>query len=76
MGIDMESSEIVRTIVALARNLNKKVVAEGVETLDQLSRLEALGCDQAQGFLFSKPVNAREAEELIERAYLLTPATP
>ncbi len=76
MGIDMESSEIVRTIVALARNLNKKVVAEGVETLDQLSRLEALGCDQAQGFLFSKPVNARDAEELIERAYLLTPATP
>ncbi|MDQ7007817.1 MAG: EAL domain-containing protein [Acidobacteriota bacterium] len=73
MGLDVESSEIVRTIVALARNLNKKVVAEGVETLDQLSRLEALGCDQAQGFLFSKPVCAGEAEALIERAYLLTP---
>ncbi len=64
MGLDVESSEIVRTIVALARNLHKTVVAEGVETTDQLARLEALGCDLAQGFLFSRPVPAADAGKL------------
>lgn len=70
MGMDVESSEIVRTIVSLARNLNKKVVAEGVETADQLARLEALGCDQAQGFYFSRPVPTDQAGELIQQQFL------
>ncbi len=66
MGLDLESSEIVRTIVSLARSLGKKVVAEGVETGDQLGRLEALGCDLAQGFLFSRPVPSEEARLLMQ----------
>ncbi len=49
---------IVRTCVALARGLNLKVVAEGVETEAQAACLERLGCDQAQGFLYSPPVPA------------------
>ena len=41
------------------------VVAEGVETADQLSQLEAIGCEYAQGFYFSKPVSAIDAGSLI-----------
>src|ERR1700682_6342678 len=51
-----ESSEIVRTILELARSLKMNVVAEGVETVDQVRRLAALGCDRVQGFYYSKAV--------------------
>ncbi len=49
--------EIVRTIVLLARRLGMNVVAEGVETMDQLTRLRSLDCQFAQGFLFSEPLD-------------------
>jgi EAL domain-containing protein (putative c-di-GMP-specific phosphodiesterase class I) len=42
------------------------VVAEGVETEGQLTQLKALGCEYAQGFLFSRPLDARAAEQLLE----------
>jgi diguanylate cyclase (GGDEF)-like protein len=60
-----ENQELVRTIVTLARNLSMHVVAEGVETEAQRIRLEALGCDSAQGFLFSEPVTGNAAQGLI-----------
>jgi diguanylate cyclase (GGDEF)-like protein len=47
---------LIQTIVNLARNLNLNVVAEGVETADQLEFLRRVGCNQAQGYLFSKPL--------------------
>jgi diguanylate cyclase (GGDEF)-like protein len=69
MGAGDENSEIVKTILTLATNLGMEVVAEGVETEDQLSQLRALKCDYGQGYLFSRPVNAEAAERLIlERA--------
>lgn len=48
--------EIVRAIIALARALGKRVVAEGVETVEQLKCVQKLGVDEVQGFLFSPPV--------------------
>jgi diguanylate cyclase (GGDEF)-like protein len=60
-----KSSGIVKTILSLARNLNMAVVAEGVETEQQLAELLALRCDYAQGYLFSKPVEPAEVEKLI-----------
>jgi diguanylate cyclase (GGDEF)-like protein len=51
-----EDAAIVRAIVALAHNLRLKVIAEGVETPDQLAFLRELGCDQYQGYHFSVPV--------------------
>ena len=60
-----EEWEIVRTILALARNLGMSVVAEGVETSGQLDRLHELTCDHAQGYYFSEPVNAAAATALI-----------
>jgi diguanylate cyclase (GGDEF)-like protein/PAS domain S-box-containing protein len=61
---DPRGSEMVRAIVALAHNLGMDVVAEGVETLEQLEYLRSLGCEQAQGYFFSKPVPAAEAGNL------------
>ena len=60
-----ENSEIVRTIVALAHSLHMEVIAEGVETEDQLEHLRALHCEYGQGFHFSQPVDAQAAGELI-----------
>lgn len=59
------SLSIVRTIVSLARSIGMSTTAEGIETQDQFNLLREEGCDQLQGYLFSKPVPAREAVELI-----------
>ena len=68
MGDRGENSEIVRTIVTLARNLGIEVIAEGVETSQQLDQLRALGCGQVQGFFFSPPVPHQAAAALVERS--------
>jgi diguanylate cyclase (GGDEF)-like protein len=60
-----ENLEIVRTVVTLAQNLGMEVVAEGIETAEQLSQLRALRCEYGQGYLFSKPLPASEAAALL-----------
>ena len=65
MGLDKENAEIVRTIVTLAHNLGVDVIAEGVETTEQLALLRGLKCKYGQGFLFSAPVDSETAEGLI-----------
>jgi diguanylate cyclase (GGDEF)-like protein/PAS domain S-box-containing protein len=65
MTDNAENAEIVRTIVTLARSLDMHVIAEGVETGEQLRRLGGLGCDYGQGYLFSRPVGAGQAVELL-----------
>ena len=59
------SAELVRTMVGMTHSLGMEVVAEGVESPAQLARLRALGCRYVQGFLFSRPVPAAEAERLL-----------
>jgi diguanylate cyclase (GGDEF)-like protein len=59
------NADIVRAIVAVARSFDMSVVAEGVETIGQLEFLTRLECDHAQGFYFSRAVNAAAATELI-----------
>ncbi|HXB56021.1 MAG TPA: EAL domain-containing protein [Vicinamibacteria bacterium] len=59
------SDMVVRTIVGLARNLGMDVIAEGVETEEQLGRLQALECDFIQGYHFSKPMAAEGVVELL-----------
>lgn len=67
MGTNGENSEIIQTVMTLARNLNIDVVAEGVETAEQLTQLRAMGCKhgQGQGYFFSKPVDSETAQALI-----------
>lgn len=60
-------SEVVQAIVTLAHNLSMEVIAEGVETAEQLARLKALGCEFGQGYHFSKPLDGRSAEMLIAK---------
>ena len=63
-----EKREIVHTVVRLAQNLNMQVVAEGVETEEQLEELRRQGCEFGQGFLFSKPMDAVAASRFIEQS--------
>ncbi|MGB6308400.1 MAG: EAL domain-containing protein [Steroidobacteraceae bacterium] len=65
MTISSEHMAIVSAIINLARALRIYVVAEGVETEEQAGRLYALGCDEAQGFLFSRPLPAEDITELL-----------
>ena len=70
MGVDGEDSGLVQTIVMLAHKLGIGVVAEGVETAEQLAQLRALCCTQGQGqgYFFSKPLDSIAAEALIVQA--------
>jgi diguanylate cyclase (GGDEF)-like protein/PAS domain S-box-containing protein len=60
-----EHAEIAKTIVTLAKSLGIRIVAEGVETLEQLVALRRLKCDAGQGFFFSKPAEVEKAETLL-----------
>jgi diguanylate cyclase (GGDEF)-like protein/PAS domain S-box-containing protein len=72
----LEGDEIIRTIINLGKNLGLKVIAEGVETLEQATRLRRLGCEMAQGYYFSVPVDAQEATDLLMAHYhAATPET-
>jgi EAL domain-containing protein (putative c-di-GMP-specific phosphodiesterase class I) len=62
---DRSFSATVQAIINLAHNCGLRVIGEGVETIDQLVQLQALECDLAQGFWFSRPVAAPAAERLL-----------
>jgi diguanylate cyclase (GGDEF)-like protein/PAS domain S-box-containing protein len=65
MTENSENSEIVHTIIKLAQNLKMRVVAEGIETADQLANLRQLNCEYGQGYFFSEPLEAKKAEIFI-----------
>ncbi|MBH68175.1 MAG: diguanylate cyclase [Rhodospirillaceae bacterium] len=66
MGRNYRNMEIIRTITMLAHNLKLDVIAEGVETAEQHAQLSALGCQYAQGFYFSRPIDSDNATNLIQ----------
>ncbi len=57
-------------MIALARNLGFNVVAEGIETEDQLAYLHALSCDKGQGYLLSKPRSAEDITKMLQNKVL------
>jgi|HubBroStandDraft_1064217.scaffolds.fasta_scaffold00219_3 diguanylate cyclase (GGDEF)-like protein len=69
-----EDASIVRAIISLAHSLHLKVIAEGVETSEQLELLTQLGCDQYQGFYFSPALNATQFVALVKQASAALPA--
>jgi diguanylate cyclase len=66
-GVGTAEGAIVKAIVALARSLEMQVKAEGVETVEQLDFLRTLGCDEIQGYLFSRPVPAESIIKVLQR---------
>jgi EAL domain-containing protein (putative c-di-GMP-specific phosphodiesterase class I) len=70
MSIDKDSRGIVKTIITLASELGKAVVAEGVETEEHKAMLSELACEYGQGYLFSKPMNKDKAEEFLQNSLL------
>jgi EAL domain-containing protein (putative c-di-GMP-specific phosphodiesterase class I) len=68
LGKANQKVEIVQAIATLAHTLGMDVVAEGVETAQQLELLRAMQCEYGQGYFFSQPLDARAAEALITAA--------
>ena len=66
MNSNHENGEIVKAIVMLAKNLQMDVIAEGIETEDQAARLINLECNLGQGYFYSKPTDAAQAEAILE----------
>ncbi len=65
IGINGENLEIVQAIITLAQSLNIDVIAEGIETAEQLAQLRAMKCKYAQGYFFSQPLDSKSIETLI-----------
>jgi diguanylate cyclase (GGDEF)-like protein/PAS domain S-box-containing protein len=74
-GIPVDASDcaIASTIIGMGRKLGHRVIAEGVETLDQLDFLRQAGCDEVQGYLYGKPLPADEFEIGLRENWLLLP---
>ncbi len=65
IGKNGKNTEIIKAIIALAKSLDMSTIAEGVETQEQLEEIKKLNCEFCQGYLFSKPVNAETARNLL-----------
>lgn len=65
IGISAKSEKMIKVIIMMAKELDNKVIAEGVETKEQYEFLKKLSCDQIQGYYFSKPVSGEKLEELL-----------
>jgi diguanylate cyclase (GGDEF)-like protein len=66
LGTNSDNSAIVEAITVLAHKLGMSVIAEGVETLEQMNYLQAIGCEQVQGYLFSPPIAAYQVGALLK----------
>jgi EAL domain-containing protein (putative c-di-GMP-specific phosphodiesterase class I) len=65
LATDPDNRAIISAATAMAQNMKLKVIAVGVETEEQLEFLKSTGCQEMQGFLFSRPLPAKEFRELI-----------
>ena len=69
ININHKDEAIIKVIIALAKNLELKVIAEGVETKEQLEFLRDQMCDEIQGYYYYKPMSASQIEELMKKTY-------
>lgn len=71
MGVAKEGDAMVKTIILMAQALNMSVIAEGVETREQLRALQALECDEVQGYFIARPLPADEIVLLMRKRFLI-----
>ncbi len=76
MATDKKSVIIIRSILALAKELGIDVLAEGIETEHQLAMITDLGCPRAQGYLLGRPMPAERAQVVLRQSWGNRPATP
>jgi EAL domain-containing protein (putative c-di-GMP-specific phosphodiesterase class I) len=69
---DAEDEAIVAAVISLGRSLNLQVTAEGVETEGQVQRLRALGCNNAQGYFYAKPMAASQVPQFLSKRMIET----
>ncbi len=74
VGENGENSEILQTIISLAKNMKMRVIAEGIETEVQCRLLQNLGCDYGQGYLLARPQTAESLEEMLYQSKTWLPA--
>ncbi len=67
---ESDNGEIAEFITHLAKKLNVKVIAEGVETEEQIKFLQSIGCDDIQGYYYSKPLSSEELAKYIQNYYV------
>ncbi|MBF0195238.1 MAG: EAL domain-containing protein [Magnetococcales bacterium] len=67
LTIDSDDAAIVASILSMAKSMNLKVVAEGVENIEQLNFLKDKDCQEVQGFYFSRPISSQEFEKLLQK---------
>ena len=68
IDMDADSTAIIRAVIELARDLGMKTTAEGIETKSQFDWLVQHGCDEGQGYYFSKPMSGTQLQALLERS--------
>ncbi|UCE70879.1 MAG: EAL domain-containing protein, partial [Nitrospiraceae bacterium] len=66
IGFNDENMEIIKAIVMLAHSMNMEIIAEGVETDDQIAFLKSLKCEYVQGYLFSRPLDHEGIEKFMK----------
>jgi EAL domain-containing protein (putative c-di-GMP-specific phosphodiesterase class I) len=69
LGKDAQANTLCETMVSVGRSLDITVVAEGIETAEQLQLLQRMGCDQIQGYLISHPVPAEEIPKMFDKIF-------
>ncbi len=74
LTVDESDAAIATTVIAIAHNLGLRVIAEGVETEEQLAFLRERRCDEMQGFLFSRPVPSEQLRKILAQAKRRSPA--
>jgi diguanylate cyclase (GGDEF)-like protein/PAS domain S-box-containing protein len=72
INTDLEDKAIVAAIISMSRSMGMQTIAEGVETAEQLAFLQEQGCDEAQGYYFSKPVPAIQFENMFFQGHITT----
>jgi predicted signal transduction protein with EAL and GGDEF domain len=65
MMIEKKTEQLVKTMITLAKDLNLKTVAEGIENIEQMKKLQELGCTYGQGYYFSLPLRAEDATSIV-----------